>query len=310
MSFRYIFDKIGNYIKDFFSTNLLAKLGSILVFLGVVFLLKGFVGDFWEVIGEKGRITVGILVGFSIYFAGMKIHKNSENEGLILMGTGILINFAVILSGRYLIGDDGYLAEGTTFIFLILNTVFGVLTSMIYKSKTLLVFSFIFAYLNPFIIGSDGATQPYTLIGYSLIVSLGALYISIREATLTLLALSFIFGNILFLVAPFSDSIGWSSKIILTSVFSIITIIGANKFSGINFNSKQVIIYLFSGAYLFIIANLIYSTTYINGEYLSILSTGFGAIIYNLIILGIFIFTVKIINSPIIPFHKGDEHKK
>ena len=38
-----------NYIKDFFSTNLLAKLGWILVFLAVVYFLKWVVWNFWEI---------------------------------------------------------------------------------------------------------------------------------------------------------------------------------------------------------------------------------------------------------------------
>jgi len=74
------------------------------------------------------------------------------------MGTAILINYLVILSGRYLLGNDvssdaTLLSVTTTFIFLIFNTVFAVATSLVYNSRTLLIFSFIFAYLNPLIVG-------------------------------------------------------------------------------------------------------------------------------------------------------------
>ena len=298
-----------NYIKDFFSTNLLAKLGWILVFLAVVYFLKWVVWNFWEIIWPIGRITLGIIIGFTTYLVWVKIHSNYENEWLILMWTWVLINFAVILSWRYLIWDDWYLTEWTTFLFLILNTVFAALTSLVYKSKTLLLFSFIFAYLNPFIIWAETSWEPYTLIWYSLIVSLWALYISIRQVNMTLLLISFIAWNLLFLIAPFSDSIWWSSKIILTSLFSIASVISINKFKGLNHNTPKLITNLFIWAYVFIILNLLNSSIYFEGTYINVLSETFSFIVYNLIILSLFIFSINIVrNSPIIPFHKEDEN--
>ena len=283
------FQKIWNYIKDFFSTNLLAKLGWILVFLAVVYFLKGFVGDLWEAIWPNGRLLVWIIAWFATYFAWVKIHSKYENEWLILMWTWILINFAVILSGRYLVWNWGYLSEGLTFVFLILNTIFSVLTSLIYKSNTLLIFSFIFAYLNPFIIWAKSDWNPYTLIWYSFIVSLWGLYISIKQVNLTLLAISFILGNLLFLAAPFSDSLWWSSKIILTSLFSFITIFFANKFEWLNKYTKKTSLYLFSGTYLFIILHLLNSSSF--------LSETLSFIVYNSILIWLFVFTVKLIKN-------------
>ena len=110
------------------------------------------------------------------------------------MGVGILVNYLVILSGRYLIGEGNpivaadtaimlqnstaYLTEGTTFLFLILNTIFAIVASLLYKTKTLLLFSFVFAYLNPFLIGAAGDGTPFTLVGYAAIISVGALILS------------------------------------------------------------------------------------------------------------------------------------
>jgi len=224
-------EKVWNYIKEFFSTNLLAKLGGILVFLAVVYFLKGIAVSAWEAIWPVWRIIVGFLVWFASYFAWFKIHKKYENEWIILMWTWILINFAVILTWRYLIWDNWYLSEGTTFLFLILNTIFWVLTSLIYKSKTLLIFSFIFAYLNPFIIWAESNWEPYTLIWYSFIVSLWALFIAQKNQSIILFVMSFIFWNFLIFVAPTSDSIWEISKLIVLNLFNVITIYNSIKFS-------------------------------------------------------------------------------
>jgi len=325
-AFVLFFESLWRHIKTFFSTNLLAKLGSILVFLAVVYFLKWVALDFWKFIWEVWRIIIGIIIGFSIYFVWLKVHKKSENEWLILMWTWILINYAVILSGRYLIWDWWYLTEWTTSFFLVLNTVFAVLTSLIYKSKVLLIFSFVFAYLIPFIIWADVSSDPYTLISYSLVVSLWWLFLAKMIKNNTLLVISFVAWNWLFLLAPFSDSLWWASKIILTTILSIITIkiatlviarrddeaiqednINKDKAdvsdSGLPHSAPlhsqwQGVLFTFIWSYIFVILNLINSTY----NSINVLSENLSFIVYNIIILSLFIFTIKLL----LTFKKSD----
>jgi hypothetical protein len=84
---------------------------------------------------------------------------------------------------------------------LILNTVFAIATSLLYQSSTLLLFAFVVAYLNPILVGGSSDT-PYTLVGYTLIISVGALFMSARNKSIILFVLSLIFGNILIFAAP------------------------------------------------------------------------------------------------------------
>jgi len=223
------FNKSTNYIKNFFSTNLLAKLGWILVFLAVVYFLKWVATTFWEIIWPIWRITIWIIIGFIIYLIWVKIQKSHKNEWVILMGIWILINFAVILAGRYLVWWNWYLTETTTFLFLILNTIFWVLTSLIYKSKTLLLFSFIFAYLNPLIIWAKPTGDPYTLVWYSLIVSLWALFISQKQQCISLFIIAFLAWNFLLIIAPSSDTSWKITKLIALNIYNIISILNAFK---------------------------------------------------------------------------------
>ena len=102
---------------------------------------------------------------------------------------------------------------------LIFNTVLAVLTSLLYKSYPLLVFSFDFAYLNPFLVGAEPSSSPYTLLGYSLIISIGALFVSRllnkehKEYSITLLSVVFTAGNFLIFIAPFTNTFDWSIKL-------------------------------------------------------------------------------------------------
>ncbi len=291
--FEIFFEKAWNHIKEFFSTNILAKVWGILLFLMVVYFLKWVAVTFWEVIWPVGRISLWIIIGFIVYWIWTKIYEKYNWEWLILMWTGILINYAVILAGEYLVWDWWYLSQTTTFLFLILNTVFWILTSIIYKSKTLLIFSFVFAYLNPFIIWASG-TEPYTLVWYSLIVSLWALFLANKQNNLTLLIISFIAWNFLFLVAPFSDSLWWSIKLISTVFLSLVSIKIAYDLSKDKVSNKWVL-HTFLWAYIFILLNLFYSWWILN-ETLSFF-------VYNLVLIWLFAFSIYFLKK----FVKNEE---
>ena len=225
---------IENYIKKFFSENVLAKIGAILVFLWVVFLMSLI----WNQIPATAKIIIGFCIGFGTYFAWVKLDKKGFTwESRILLWTWVLINFLVILAGKYIIWDNysdtntvstWILSTGITFWLLILNTIFWVLTSMVYQSRTLLLFSFIFAYLNPFLTGGSMDT-PYTLVWYSLIISLWALFIWTKLNDNTLKYSAFIWWNLLFLLAPFQTEIWWITVLVSSAILWFITILNLVK---------------------------------------------------------------------------------
>lgn len=226
--------KLALYIKQFFAENLLAKLGWILVFLWVLFLLSLVYSAIWPV----WKLIIWFSIWFFVYFVWVWLDKKKlENEARVLLGIAILINYLVILWGRYLIWDNvdnSYLQIWTTFLFLIFNTVFAVVTSLLYKSRTLLLFSFIFAFLNPLLIwwSSD---NPYTLSGYSLIVSFGWLYLWTKHKDILLTLWVFILWNLLFLIAPYSSDLHWIIKLASSAILSISSILAIY-----NINSKKL----------------------------------------------------------------------
>lgn len=314
-------EQASDYIKEFFATNTLAKIWAILIFLAVVFFLRGIAETFWEVIWPVGRLLIGFVIAFTVFWVWSFLHARwNKNEGLILIGLSILINYWVILSGRYLIWEsslweDWFLTEGITFLLLILNTVFWVVTSLVYQSRTLLIFSFIFAYINPFIIWANSSGTPYTLIWYSLIVSLWGLFLAQNWSTKSLvqheinehnynilLYITFILGSLLILVAPFTTNIDWIAKIISSVVLSIVTIYTfwnakLDKSSRLNLGVTG----LFIIAYVFIVLLLM---SWWSHQW--ILDTSSSFIVYTLILLGFFWFTSVLFkndsSNPILQF--------
>lgn len=237
--------KIAIYIKNFFAENILAKIGSILVFLGVVFLMSLI----WNQIPNVGKIIIGFAIGFTTYFTWIILDKKGLSwEARTLLWTWILINFLVILAWKHILWDNysESIVVLVTFLFLILNTVFWVVTSLVYKSRTILLFSFIFAYINPFLTGGS-SDNPYTLVGYSMIVSLGALFIGAKQNDNILKYSAFILGNILFLAAPFSISteIWWITKLVASAILGFLTILNFSKKGVSNIPSVFIINYVF-----------------------------------------------------------------
>lgn len=206
--------QVGDAISKFFSENLLAKLGGILVFLGVFF----FLALIYTIVGPVTKMLIGFAIGAATFFGWVWLDKKwYTNESRIVMGTAILINYMVILAGRYLLDWEtetwNLLPIGITFLFLILNTLFAVTTALVYQSHALLIFSFVFAYINPLLLGTS-SQEPYTLLGYTMIVTLGAMFMSYTRKDILLFVLAFVFSAFLFLGAPSQDSSGWITKLL------------------------------------------------------------------------------------------------
>ncbi|MEF2175203.1 MAG: DUF2339 domain-containing protein [Candidatus Absconditabacteria bacterium] len=243
---------ILGYIKDFFSTNLLAKVGGILVFAGVLF----FLSLIYSSLNLVGKFAIGIGLGMLVFIIGNILNnKGIKNEGRIVMGVGLMINYLVILGGRYLLKDAGefLLSPLTTLIYLIANTIIAVITGLTYKSGPMLIFAFLIAYLNPLLVGGD-STSPYILLAYASIISIGVIIVSLFKSQQEivskrlLLAMAFLGLNILTYLAPFSDSLGWITKLLVSCLFSIgiILILYKNKQTK-DFLGYMLFTYLFLG---------------------------------------------------------------
>lgn len=218
----------SNIIKDFFTVNALAKIWWIFIFLWVVF----FMSIFYIAMPPMWKLIMWILFWAIIFCIWVFMDKKwFYSQSRVLMWTWILINYLVILSWRYIIGGEWILSQWPTFILLILNTILSVATSLIYKSDILLLFSFVIAYLNPFLVWWS-STNPTTLLIYWATISTWALILSTRlEKNLSeqLFYIAFIGWNWLFVLAPFTNWIQWIFKLIFILILTTISIFLSNR---------------------------------------------------------------------------------
>lgn len=237
-------------IESFFAENLIAKIGGIILFLWVLTFLIGI----YSVIGPVAKIVIWFIIGFSLFAAWVFLDKKwFENESRIVMGVAILVNYLVILWGRHFLGDDSssdgtLLSSGITFIFLILNTLFAVVVSLVYSSRNLLIFAFAAAYINPLLIGSV-SSDPYNLLSYTMIVTFGAMYMSFIRKEEVLFPVSFVLASIMILIAPWSDPVGWVTKLLCINLLGAIALYVSTVFQ----KTYKLIYELLIGATFFLI---------------------------------------------------------
>ncbi|EKE27332.1 MAG: hypothetical protein ACD_3C00223G0009 [uncultured bacterium (gcode 4)] len=242
----------------FFAENALAKIWWILLFLWVLF----FLGLVFEAAWAKWKLIIWFIAWFAFFGIWVVLDKRwYVQESRTMLWVWILVNYLVILSWRYLIWEsdaswaDSFstiLSEWMTFFFLILNTIFAITTSLVYKSKTLLLFSFAFAFLNPFLVWAPWDGTPYTMAWYSAIISMWALFLSKifydkqENHFAKYLSITWFIGwNILFILAPFTSSFHWSLKLAFIALISILTLFLAYKN-----NEKQNIWFFLIWAYV------------------------------------------------------------
>lgn len=160
-----------SWIVTFFSDRPLAKIGWIILFLAAFF----FLSLVWSSVGAVWKVIIGLLFGFSLYAIGVWMDtKGHITESRTLLWVGIAVNTLTILSGRWIIGDvsGSIFSDTLTLIFLVLNTLFAVATGLVYNSRTFLVFSFVFAYLIPFLVRSESDSAILMML-YVATISLG-----------------------------------------------------------------------------------------------------------------------------------------
>ena len=121
----------GQSVESLIGANWLNKIGMAAIVLGMSFFLKYAIDNQW--IGERGRVSLGILVGLSFLLWGEElIKKQYRAYGLTVVGGGIaVLYFSVYAAFSFY----RLLPQWASFILMLLITLTAVLGSLRYNSK-------------------------------------------------------------------------------------------------------------------------------------------------------------------------------
>jgi uncharacterized membrane protein len=198
--------KAGNSsLENAIGTRWIGRIGMLAILFGVAFFLKYSFDN--KLIGETGRVVLGIFCGAAFIGAGEYLQKkrNLELYGQMLSGGGLAVLYLALYAAFALyhlipapLAAAGMLAVTTT----------GMTLSVRYSTYSLAAIALLGGFLTPVML-STGQNQPVTLFSYVLLLDLGTLLL-LRFKRWASLAAASLLGTILLYSAwhseYFSDS--------------------------------------------------------------------------------------------------------
>ncbi len=181
-------DRVLGVIKNYFTTgNVMVKVGAIVLFFGVAFLLK-YAAEHTQVPIEFRLLGVA-LGGLALLVFGWRLRHTRTNYGLILQGAGIGVLYLTIFAGLRLYQ---LLPAGGAFFLLLGIVAFSAILAIKQDSRALAILGISGGFLAP-ILTSTGQGSHVMLFSYYALLNAGILAIAWYKAWRPLNVLGFAF---------------------------------------------------------------------------------------------------------------------
>ncbi len=185
---------IFGFIKEYFTQgNLLVRVGGVILFFGLAFLVK-YAAEH-SVISMEIRLLGVVAVGVGLMILGWRLREREGSYGLILQGLGIATLYLVIFSAAKFFA---LLPLNIAFLLMLVTVVIGSILSVIQNSLSLALFATAGGFLVP-ILTSDGSGSHQILFSYYALLNIGifimAWYRSWRLLNLTGFIFTFIIAT-------------------------------------------------------------------------------------------------------------------
>ena len=185
-------DPIRLFLDWFFGGNLFVRIGILLVFFGVGFLIKYAVDQAWLVFTLEMRLTAVAAGGLALLGLGWSMRQRRRDYALLLQGAGIGILYLDVY-GAYQLAH--LLPAGTAFFFLILIGLAAAGLAIVQDAPSLAWFGFAGGFLAP-IVASSGRDDHIALFSYYAVLNAAILAVAWFKSwrALNLLGFGFTFG--------------------------------------------------------------------------------------------------------------------
>lgn len=196
----------------------LGRIGAFAVFLGFAYFLKYAFDN--NLIGESGRVIIGIVFGLGFIGVGQKLRAKYLNYSDMLMAGGIGILYLSLYASY---GFYHLLPVSLVFVLMSLVTFFGMVLALVGNTRGLAVFSLLGGFLTPVLL-STGENHLFVLSAYLLMLDLGAFGVAWFKKWMILNFVSF--GGTLLLfggwLGSFYEESQLAETLSIVSVFFII----------------------------------------------------------------------------------------
>jgi len=166
---------ISSEIEQFIGTNLINKIGMIVVIIGVGIGAKYAIDN--DLISPLVRIILGYLVGGILSFLALRLKKKYFNFSAVLFSGAMAIYYFISYAAYTYYSLFPYIVA---FILMVLFTILTVALALYYDRQVIAHFGLAGAYIVPFILYSP-VSSAVVLFTYMAIINLGILFISTKK---------------------------------------------------------------------------------------------------------------------------------
>lgn len=187
-----VFDKLAARIKSFFTDgNVFVKIGIVITFVGVGFLLK-LAAD-RGVFTLEMRFIFAALLGIGLLYTGWRLRHSKTVFGLLLQGGGVGVLYLTVFAAARLFD---LLPLGLALAVMIAIVVFSAILAVLQNARYLAMFGAAGGFLAP-ILTSTGGGNHVMLFSYYALLNLGIVYIAWYRSWRGLNLLGFLFTFII-----------------------------------------------------------------------------------------------------------------
>lgn len=202
-------DRLPQPIKELiFGGNTLVKLGTLILFFGLAFLLR-YTAERVTVPIEM-RYTFVALMGTGLLALGWRLRHRRPDYGIVLQGAGIGIFYLTTLAAMKI---HGLLPINAAFAFLFGVSVLGAVLAVLQNASTLAIIAVLEGFAAP-VLASTGENHPVGLFTYLLILDVGIFLVAWFKAWRVL--------NLIGALGTFTLALGWAEKYYTIEQFGIV----------------------------------------------------------------------------------------
>lgn len=191
-----------------FGGNMLVKLGVLILFLGLAFLLR-YTAERVTVSIEMRYASV-VLVGAGLLALGWFLRRRRPDYAIVIQGAGIGVFYLTTLAAMKL---HGLLPATAGFGFLFAVAVLSAILAVLQNAPALAIIAALEGFAAP-VLASTGQNNPVGLFSYLLVLDIGILLVAWFKAWRVL--------NLIGAVGTFTLAVGWAQKYYTHDQFDIV----------------------------------------------------------------------------------------
>jgi uncharacterized membrane protein len=213
-------ESIQSNLEDFIGTNLINKIGIIVLIIGIGIGTK-FVID-KNLISPLVRLVLGYFLGISMLFIAYRIKKNYHNFSAVLCSGSMAVLYLMTYAGIVFFGIFNL---AVAFTIMVVITIFTVYQSLKYDREIISIIGLTGAYAIPFLI-SEESDNYFFLFSYIAIINLGILAVAIKKYWQLLYYIAFAFTWLIYVIwwqnVDFEDLEYFRISVLFSSIFFMI----------------------------------------------------------------------------------------